>query len=289
MLIISACSFAAVKPVSAPSQLEDWNSKTDTWYSIEQDKPDVDAYARNAPPDFSVIGGEYYQNDQTFGDLYFQKINGSNLANFDGSYLFDSGLFVGLDYIKVNQLSETTTFSPGYRFKIGDQGYAAISFDYVSDNFLNTHNIVNYDLDFKLFPKKMMIYGGISLPTAGNVTVINLNANYKVNKTLVVGAGYLSQGSDNAYSAGFTYAIKSWIIDAQLGNYYQDPYYQLAGMANWRKFSLGALYQKYQSYSDPGITIQGKYHLANADLILKYTFQNDSNPQETVLDYQRML
>jgi hypothetical protein len=144
-------------------------------------------------------------------------------------------------------------------------------------------------VDFKLFPKNMKICGGISLPKEGNDTVINLNANYKVNKSLVAGAGYMSQGSDNAYSAGLTYRVKSFIIDTKLGKNFIENYYQLAGMDNLKNFSIGALFQKYQYDSVPGITIQGKYHLTNADLVLKYTIQNDSYDQVTVLAYERKL
>jgi hypothetical protein len=289
LLIMSTYSLGAVQTMSSPFELGDsWYSKTDTWYSIKQDKPDVNTYVRNTTPDFSVVGGEYYQNDQTFADLYFQNINRSNMTYFGGSYLFESGFFVGLNYLKLAPTTETL-LSPGYRFKVKEQGYVAVSFDYLSNDYSNTNDIVSYDVDFKLFPKNMKICGEINLPKEGNDTVINLNANYKVNNRLVAGADYMSQGSDNAYSAGLTYTVKSFIIDTKLGKTFIENYYQLAGMDNLKNFSIGVLYQKYQNDSDPGITIKGKYHLTNANLILKNTFQNDSYNQVTVLAYERKL
>jgi hypothetical protein len=289
LLIMSTYSLGAVLPVSSPFKLGDsWYTKTDTWYSIKQNKPEVNAYARIIPPDFSVVGGEYYRNDQTFADLYFQNISKSNMTYFGGSYLFESGFFVGLNYLKVAPTTETL-LSPGYRFKVKEQGYVAVSFDYLSNDDSNTNDIVSYDVDFKLFPKNMKIYGDISLPKEGNDTVVNLNANYKVNNKLVAGAAYMSQGNDNAYSAGLTYTVKSFIIDAKLGKTFIENYYQLAGMDNLKNYSIGALYQKYQNDSAPMITIQGKYHLTNADLILKYTFHNESYDQVSVLAYERKL
>jgi hypothetical protein len=289
LFTLSSYSSGAVLPVSSPFRLGNaWYSKTDTWYSIKQDRPDISAYARSISPDFSVIGGEYYQNDQTFADLYFQNIAKSDLTYFGGSYLFKSGFFAGLNYLNVDPTTETL-FSPGYRFKVKKNGYVAVSFDYLSNDYSNTHDIVNYDVDFKLFPQNMKISGEISLPKEGNDTLIYLNGNYKLNKHFVAGADYMSQGSDNAYSAGFTYTVQSFVIDATLGKTFNQNYYQFAGMDNLKKFSLGALYQKYQNDSNPGLTIQGKYHLTKADLILKYTFQNDSYDQATVLAYEKKL
>jgi hypothetical protein len=289
LFIASACSFAAVLPASSPFGLgNSWYTKTDTWYSIQQDHPKVSVYDRNISPNFSVFGGEYYRNDQTFADLYFQDVNHSNLTYFGGSYLLDSGFFTGLHYLKTDPTTETL-LSPGYRFKVKQNGYVAVSFDYLSNDNEDIHDIISYDVDFKLFPENMKIYGGISFPKEGNDTVVNLGANYKVRNGLVIGADYQSQGSENAYSAGFTYKIESFIIDAALGKTFTENYYQLAGMDNLKNFSIGALYQKYQNDSDPGITLQGKYHLTKADLILKYTFENDSYNQATVLAYERKL
>lgn len=290
LLMMSTYSLAAVLPVSSSPFIlrNSWYSKTDTWYSIEQDKPDVTAFVRNIPPDFTVVGGEYYQNDQTFADLYFQNVDKSDLTYFGGSYLFESGFFVGLNYLKVAP-STTTQLSPGYRVKFKKSGYVALSFDYLSNDYSDTHDIVSYDVDFKLFPKNMKICGELSLPKEGNDPFVNFNANYKVNKRLVVGVDYMSQGGDSAYSAGLTYRVQPFIIDAMLGKTFTENYYQLAGMDNLKNYSIGALYQKYQNDSDPGITIQGKYHLTNGDLILKYTFHNDSYDQVTVLAYERKL
>jgi hypothetical protein len=289
LLILSGYSSGAVLPVSSPFKLGDsWYTKTDTWYSIKPDKPDVSGYALNIPANFSVVGGEYYQNDQSFADLYFQNVSHSNLTYFGGSYLLESGLFVGLHYLEVGPTTETL-LAPGYRFKVNQQGYVAVSFDYLSNDYSNTHDIVGFDLDFKLFPKNMKLSGQISFPNQGNDTVINLDTNYQVSNSLVVGADYLSQGSDNAYSAGLTYTVQSFIIDATLGKTFSENYYQLAGTDHLKDFSIGALYQKYQYNSDPMVTIQGKYHLAKADLILKYTFENDTYDQVTVLAYEKKL
>jgi hypothetical protein len=289
VLTLSTCSFGAIQPVSSPFNLgNSWYSKTDTWYSVGQDSPEVNVYARNISPDFSLAGGEYYKSDQTFADLYFQNVRESRLVYFGGSYLFDSGFFMGLNYVNVEPTTETV-LSPGYRFKVRNHGYVAVSFDYQADDYSNTHSVVDFDVDFKLFPKNMKIYGGISLPTNENDTVVNLNANYKVNQKLVAGANFMSHGGAKAYSAGFTYRVKSFIIDTTLGKNFTENYYQLAAMNNLKNFSIGALLQKYQNDSDPGLTVQGKYHLKNADFILKHTLQNDSYAQATVLVYERKL
>jgi hypothetical protein len=289
LFIMSAYSFGAVHPLSSPFTLGDsWYSKTDTWYSIKQDQPNVNVYARNITPDFSVVGGEYYQNDQTFADLFYQNINGSDMTYFGGSFLSESGFFIGLNYLEIASIT-ATQLSPGYRFKVDDKGYVALSFDYLSDDYTNTAEIVSYGVNFKLFPESMKIYGEISLPTEGNNTVVNFNANYQVNNRFVAGADFMSQGNDTAYSAGFTYMVQSLIIDGKLGKTFVDHYYQFAGMYNLKKFGIGALYQKYQNDSDPGVTIQGKYHHPKGDFILKYTFENDSYNQVTVLAYERKL
>ncbi len=289
LFIMTTYSFGAILPVSSPFQLGDsWYTKTDSWYSINNEKPKVNIYAKKISPDFSIAGGEYYQNDQTFFDLFSQDINKSNLTYLGGSYLFDSGLFVGLNYLKTATITETL-LSPGYRFKLKDNGYLALSFDYLAIDDSDIHDIVSYDVNFKLFPKKMKIYGEIYLPKEGNDTVVNLGANYEVSKGLVVGADYMSQGSQDAYSAGLTYKVQSLIIDAALGKNFTQNYYQFAATENLKNFSMGALYQKYQNDPDPMITVQGKYHLTKADLILKYTFKNDSYNQVTALAYERRL
>ncbi len=289
LFIMTTYSFGAILPVSSPFQLgNSWYTKTDSWYSINNDKPKVNIYAKNISPNFSIAGGEYYQNDQTFIDLFFQDVNKSNMTYFGGSYLWDSGLFVGLNYLKTATTSETL-LSPGYRFTLKDHGYLALSFDYLANDDSDIHDIVSYDVNFKLFPKKMKIYGEICLPKEGNDTIVNLGANYEVRKGLVVGADYMSQGSQDAYSAGLTYKAQSLIIDAALGENFTQNYYQFAATENLKNFSIGALYQKYQNDHDPVITVQGKYHLTKADLILKYTFENDSYNQVTVLAYERRL
>jgi len=289
LFIISSQSLGAVLPVSSPFRLgNSWYTKTDTWYSIKQDHSDIHVYARNIPHNFSVVGGEYYRNDQTFADLYFQNISQSKMTYLGGSYLWESGFFCGFNYLNVDPTTEFLV-SPGYRFQVKNNGYVAVSFDYLSNDYSDTNDIVSYDVNFKLFPENMKIYGEISLPTEENDTLINLSTHYKVNNHLVAGADFMSQGSFNAYSAGFTYTVQSFIIDATLGKTFVENYYQFAGTDNFKIYSIGALYQKYQNDSDPCVTIQGKYHLSKGDLTLKYTFQNGSYDQATVLAYERKL
>ena len=139
--------------------------KNSNWFEIEKEKPYwIVTSTSNIYDIGNQLGGEYYCDDQTFAEAsytFFPMV--SNVSNIKGSFLTESGFFIGMDYISTAGLTNASLISPGYRFNLNDNGYIAASLDYVSVDFLGeiVREVAGYDIDFKYYTEKMKFFGQI--------------------------------------------------------------------------------------------------------------------------------
>jgi hypothetical protein len=143
---------------------------TDTWYSVTPQESYWQLFCNKyTHHDTYFTGGELYQNDQTFLQVYSGNVYGifENMG-LAASYLFDSGFFIGLSDLKMNG-SNQTTISPGYRFSLNENSYAALSLDYTSA--LNTNKVTGYELDLQYYLDNAKLRARIYNPVSGDNTV----------------------------------------------------------------------------------------------------------------------
>ncbi len=189
----------------------------DGWYTIDKDSPGATVRAL-FPKNDSYWGIEYYQNDQHFANLnYFDD---DTVTSFQGSYLFDIGLFVGVDYADHDGDTQGI-ISPGYRYAFGgDKGYIAASVDYALSGDLTKRfakddsGIVDYDLDFKYFTDNLKVYGQLLIPNDDMIgplnqfisddPILDLAANYRLNENYVVGGALTAYDKEFDYNLGVT-------------------------------------------------------------------------------------
>lgn len=246
---------------------------TDTWYSITPINPYWQLFfnTRADSRAFSA-GGEIFLDDQTFFWLNSSKVYRFELSELSGSYLFESGFFIGFDYYKTPN-SHVSLISPGYRFSFNEDSYLAFSLDYESSS--DIHQVAGYDVDLCYYFKSAKLSGEVYRPKAGD-TSIYIEVAFSPAEGWVIGLDYTN--IDNTYSAGFTYTHNPMIIDFQFYN--EDDYddsYKLSGMFDISEHcSLGLEYQKYNDSSDPKVTLKFKFAANNANLKLFYTPENDS-------------
>lgn len=280
ILIVSTSSFGAVHPYGM--------ADTDTWYSIEPDSPFAEFfYLRpNTDTNTYIVLGQFYQNDQTFFAPEYHSSDPQSLTEVEGSYLFDFGLFMGLDYQNLNITplgsGSSLQISPGYRWNLDDKNnYVAVSFDYITSNppgpSPSGSKIASYDLDAKYYTDSMKLTGEAVFlnDSTGNVRV-DLAGVWKLNDAMTVG-GELYSSSSIYYGAevGLTYAQEFYIIDAKTGVKYNQPMSTDASfmyhIANG--FFVGGE-GDYPGTGDVGFTLKAKYQGENSRLLFAWAFPN---------------
>ena len=108
----------------------------DKWFTIDQQTPfyqvAVNQGSSSLPVNSWQLNGLYYCNDQTFIEGFIGDA-GNGISAFKGSFLTQSGFFLGFDY--ESDVVNSITIAPGYRFGFGDLNYIALSLDYNIEDF----------------------------------------------------------------------------------------------------------------------------------------------------------
>lgn len=149
----------------------------DRWFTVDdEEEPFVEGFVTHDDSE-TVWQGAYYRNDQTFFRLSYVE----DMPYLDGSYLWDSGFFLGLGYGKANGVLDRSSWviSPGYRWDL-DRGYLALSLDYQRDkqNSLEDFNskISNngLELSWVYYPDRMKIKTNLQWMKADvNASILN--------------------------------------------------------------------------------------------------------------------
>lgn len=247
---------------------------TDTWYTITPPQPYQQlSYSNNPDVNVNSVDGEYFKNDHTFLNINSSNVYGFSSSKFTGSYLFDSGFFIGFQDLKI--LSKMTrTLSPGYRFSLKDHSYVALSLDYESSS--NTDKVVAYGLDSCFYFNNSKLFGEISQPDTGD-TIVSVGMNYALSKSLVIGMDY----DDHDFSSGFTFDGKPVVVDFQYNRYDYDDYddsknYKLSGMfIIGENYGLGLQCLKYDDGTEPKYTVTFKGTVNKATFKFLYSPKHD--------------
>lgn len=302
-VLLAAVSLVLLLPVYALGAIHNFGdgyTRTDTWFRITPDKPYIEAHYRNmgsTSPE-TLLGFEYYQNDQTFVDFNSYKEGTVNWTYVYGSYLTSFGLFAGLNlysHTYPGYSFQDTKISPGYRLALDDQSYVAISLDYYSSETLK--DILDYEINARYYTDKMKVFGDIvsyTKPTYGTDRVY-LGINYQVAKPVVVGGSLSTSEASNTLLVGGTYQSDLVIIDGQISNYSPkigdgSNQINLSGMfLLGDNFKVGAQYLKNSTVDDAALTLKAKMEMEKSSFTLKYTPKNDSFLSSMSLSYQQQL
>lgn len=187
------------------------NSTEERWYTVDDDekKPFAEGVWRfNDQSDRQYWEGAYYINDQTFFDIYHSDTS----TNFEGSYLWQSGFFLGILYRDAHgQDNKVWGIHPGYRWNL-DRGYLAFSVDYdtadqsqegyddidqeqngleLSWVYFPTHMKIETDLQWNKADLYASAAGGTMEQSADlDRWTISHTMNYKLRDDLVLGFNY---------------------------------------------------------------------------------------------------
>lgn len=119
--------------LKTPAAWAAFGSTEERWYTVddEEKKPFVEGVWRfDDQSDNHYWQGAYYLNDQTFFILHHNDVS----TELRGSYLWQSGFFLGLRYQDAHRQDlKAWGIQPGYRWNL-DRGYLAFSANYVTVN-----------------------------------------------------------------------------------------------------------------------------------------------------------
>ncbi|HEX2952548.1 MAG TPA: hypothetical protein VHR47_01020 [Bacillota bacterium] len=129
VLLMSLIQISAVCAAVHPRS----KSIQNQWFTVdEEETPYVEGLVSKNDDDDWTWFGQYYDNDQTYFNF---NCNDSN-TGMSGSYLWNNGFFLGLEYGDFNNgddSGDSWGIHPGYRWNL-DRGYIAFSIDYDKRN-----------------------------------------------------------------------------------------------------------------------------------------------------------
>jgi hypothetical protein len=260
-------------------------ARTDTWYYVEKDKPVVDlGYFKYHDADISTYGLNYYQDDQTF--IVFDNLNvgGYPGIQLKGSFSTDFGLFVGFQRLTGSAFPDSHTwYSPGFRMRVGEGGYAAFSVNYDGEN----NQIEEYDADVLILSEKSKLAGEILVPRESGSSTLDLKYVSRVSDDVAFGLSFWGLGNQNEFSLGATFTgVENLVVDAKLTPETDGTSYHLSGMLKaGESLSLGAQYDKL--VADTGVTtFKLKYSMEDAMFVFKYQM---TEPSTFLLAYEMQL
>jgi hypothetical protein len=257
----------------------------DTVYSIEKKEPYIRGSITSFDSDATEFWGEYYLNDQTFANLAYINANEADesLTYLKGSYLFDFGLFVGLDYITVDD-ENVFLLSPGYRYNFNDNGYIAFSIDYL--DYDGYSEVSGYDFDWSYYSDKMKFVGQLYKFKELDDLIIDINYAYQISDQITAGVTATSvfdivMDLGYTFNAGITWNVSNFILDLTYGNLFteidQTQYYLVGVMYNINDtFGAGIDFQTFDDYIDDIVSYKFKYVTDTTTFGLRYTPENDS-------------
>jgi hypothetical protein len=276
----------------SPNLMPDFSEKEmpefEGWYYIEKDTPS--GAARGKFGDDNALGAEYFQNDQTFANLYLNDPeNGSSVTYLKGSYLLDNQFFVGLD-LGDSQI----TFAPGFRYNLDDNCYIAASLDYaVNDEYSGYQDsgLIDMEINGRYYTDLMRVYGQLILPNDDVVTSADtfllVGGAYKYADNIIVGGALATWGGKHYLEAGCSTTFDkagaelrfidddgATKVDCNLLYSFTDQI--RAGLETYKK----------EGVSDPYIIIKGRYTLDEKNFaILMYQLKNESQQGDDSVFY----
>lgn len=208
------------------------DTTNDRWYTVDdEEKPFADGiYWYNDRINKGMFETRYYVNDQTFLTL----AHSDNYTYLNGSYLWSSGFFVGLQFEDDEAFDEKTWgISPGYRWNL-DRGYLAFGVDFIqSDKTFYDMTQKGMDLMWLYYPENMKLRTRLQWMKIDDdvqeTTFFGFlqSFNYKLIDGLVVGINYwyasidhsslYSDGWNDYYALGFTWDPKFCILNGSIG------------------------------------------------------------------------
>jgi len=238
----------------------------DLWYTVTPEEPFRQIGYYNVPELKKYeLSSQIYQNDQTFFNISYEDHSHelsipewgidlySDIMDINASYLFDSGIFIGLEHNRhlniENTMESTATWdtnnitfiSPGFRYNYSQNSYVAFSVDILDDE--EETETYGYEFNLKHFQDKIYwetnIYHYLS-DYSNHDTNINCQLNYQFSNQLVGGiSSYFYQNDylDDSFYAGFTWTPQPLIINFRYNYQSSDTNSQ----------SLYAIYQANQN------------------------------------------
>lgn len=263
---------------------------TDTWYDIEKTTPYIEGYTTQSD-DYQAYQLEYLQNDQTYVHLRYSKTEYPSTKILDFSYLFDCGFFIASGNLETDGF-HFNALTPGYKFKLSNDDYLAISLTYISydrtfDDKVN--EIDNYRIKYVSYPENMKIDSNLFIPTEGSIFG-NFSLKYQVAEQLVVGGSIFktysmlvqilpdlkvtSSTSKCSFSVGSTWTPAQFIIDNTFEEYDGEFNYSVSGM-----YKFNSQFRAGLGYSDQTEQFCVKANLSQDNSSLKFFYypKNEDN------------
>lgn len=282
------------------------NVGSDTWYSATPAEPFMRAtyYAVNDDPiagDATSINAEFYLNDQTFFGMGSEdhELAYVNITNFYFSYLFDLGIFISLDYygFEYYLYDNAYTVSLGYRQDIGENGYLAISADFLAIPDADFQDVVSYDADFVYYFTQGCLFFQYFIPTEDHLSLedaaLELGIRITGGGTVTLGLDYmevdtLAAPEQRLYSVGLTWTPAFMTLDIQYGGDFEDASYYNLSMLFRAADTLyfGFEYLKENENDNAQVMAKIKYIKEDYYLIGGYIFENDTYSSAFFLNFR---
>ena len=257
----------------------------DTWYTINPHPAYMEAHVETIEGT-TTVGGEFYQNDQTYLGAQLGHSSIMNDFKLKASYLTNLGLFAGayLDYNKEENNDSTIkwTIWPGYRYSFS-HGYLAFSLDIGKNEASDEVALQDFDLDGLYLFHNGKINGEILIPTEGETSFI-FQGRMKPLSDIVFGLDlYSNNNVDLALGIGATWIpVSDLILDGMVAT---DNAYALSCMYMIKQFGLGV-----EANSDDYIYLKAKYLISRDNkLALRVGVSTVDAPTKLTLAYENYL
>jgi hypothetical protein len=318
VLSVPIITYGAVHNLGDPS------ANTDNKFTIEPEKiyfeGHIDLLSNLIYPDYGL---ELYLNDQTFADFNSFFYGGYRNTYIRGSFLTDSGFFLGLDllytdydpdYFLDNELW-LNTISPGFRLALDDQSYIAASFDFRLSG-MNSR-IVGYEMNTKVYGEKTKFTGNIYRYSKDGSIDADFGINYQMAEPFIIGANIKYTNLTNSFFSimatrtmdiGFTYKMDPVIFDVEsiFCNYtyfdgsedvygqgsYNDSTLSISGMLQLQEnLYIGAEYDNYRLAPFYGeyscLYLKARYDMAKRQsLVFRYGYDSNLTTKELFLAFK---
>lgn len=277
----------------------------DSWYTTTPEDPYFKAAYFRIEDTVSRVSGEYYLSDFTFAGIGYTVPDSSTSVEWSmgllGSYLFDFGLFVGLEYGFMEPGPTPPAYesyynlSVGYCYELGENSYIALSVNYNSVPDVDFSEIVGYDIDLVYYFDNGRAYFQYYLPTDENTILdddaYDLGVAFLVAEEIVLGFNYSAADTDYEYDLGLTWSPAFMVLDFQYGGTEMDDdnFYAVGAL-----FHLNELFHLGFNWNQPNnaeaqVTLKFKYTTDMAQFLLAYVLENDDDPARYYLAYKMTL
>lgn len=244
------------------------------WFTIKPGSPYLTG-AIDYSEDTQNYGVYYFQNDQMFAELHDFVSGPYSTYCLRGSYLFDFGLFAGINRYQYSDGGDQTYLSAGYRYNLDDQSYIAASLDQDLD-----HSATAIDLDGVYFLDRMKVSGQLFLPDDEDL-ILDLGVNYQLNDSLVCGVKLNNVYDNLGYLLGLTWSKDNLVLNGKTGNdAFFDETFLGAGVCYQatKELNIGADVTSYEGNSDPVLAFKVKYVTPGVNICFNYLVNNFGTP-----------